>query len=347
MKNTVFILMLMLLLAACSQPDSSTEDTSASDSSESAELDIFATAYPLAYFAERIGAERVKVQSIYPAGSNLHTFEPTQQDMVELAEADLLFYIGLGLEGFIDSAENALSNEEVKLIAVSNAISDEELENGQLHEQEADTAEASKDSHAEDGHTDEENHNHENGSEDNHDGHDHGSTDPHLWISPVLSQKLAESIKDSLIEADSEGAEIYEQNYAELISELQQLDESYKTLANTIEEKTFFVSHAAFGYIADTYGFEQVPVAGLNSEDEPTQQEMTTVVDLAKEKNIEYIAFEQNVSSKLTEVIQSEVGAEAVELHNLSVLTPENEDNNETYFTLMEKNLETLRIILK
>jgi zinc transport system substrate-binding protein len=70
-------------------------------------------------------------------------------------------------------------------------------------------------------------------------------------------------------------------------------------------------------------------------------------VDLAKEKNIKYIAFEQNVSSKLAEVIQYEVGAEAVQMHNLGVLTLEDIENNETYFTLMENNLESLKIILK
>ncbi|RLJ90743.1 metal ABC transporter solute-binding protein, Zn/Mn family [Planococcus citreus] len=354
MKKIAFLLLVVLLLAACSQPenaseeptDASSEETAdTTDASASAELDVFTTAYPLAYFTERIGGERVNVQSIYPPGSNEHTFEPTQQDMVKLAEADLLFYIGLGLEGFIDSAENTLSGEDVKLIATSNAISDEELESGQLHEEEAEDAHSEEET--QDEHADEEGHEEESGAEDSHDEHGHGSIDPHVWISPVLSQKLAESIKDSLVEADTEGAEMYEENYEELVSELQQLDESYQALASSTENKTFFVSHDAFGYIADTYGFEQVPVAGLNSQDEPSQKELTAIVDLAKEKNIEHIAFEQNVSSKLAEVIQNEVGAEAVELHNLSVLTPENEDNDETYFTLMEKNLKTLETMLK
>lgn len=118
-------------------------------------------------------------------------------------------------------------------------------------------------------------------------------------------------------------------------------------LADQTENKTFFVSHDAFGYIANTYGFEQVPVAGLNSQDEPSQNELTEIVDLAKENNIEYIAFEQNVSSKLAEVIQNEIGAEAVRLHNLGVLTPEDIDNEENYFTLMEKNLEVLETMLQ
>lgn len=369
MKKLSIFLILILLLAACGQPatDDSEDESSTIEKENSDEtlLDIYTTAYPLAYFTERIGGERVNVESIYPPGANEHTFEPTQQDMIALAEADLLFYIGLGLEGFIDSAKDTLSEENVELVATADAISDEELEAGELHEEESHDAEThEEESH--DDHAEEESHNEEAHEEENHDDHaeeespegdahkeesyeehDHGSVDPHVWISPVLSQKLAESIKNSLVKADAEGADLYEANFEELVNELEQLDQSFTALANQVENKTFFVSHAAFGYIADTYGFEQVAVAGLNSQDEPSQKELTEIVDLAKEKEIDYIVFEQNVSSNLTEVIRNEVGAEAIEMHNLGVLTQEDIDNGETYFTLMKRNLDVLETILK
>ncbi|EIM04919.1 periplasmic solute binding protein, partial [Planococcus antarcticus DSM 14505] len=70
-----------------------------------------------------------------------------------------------------------------------------------------------------DNHAEEESHDDDSHKEEGHDEHDHGSVDPHLWISPVLSQKLAESIKNSLVEADAEGAELYEANFDELVSE--------------------------------------------------------------------------------------------------------------------------------
>jgi zinc transport system substrate-binding protein len=314
MKKLIPLLALVLLLAACGKP-------AQTGSEKDGKLHVYTTVYPLTYFTERIGGDRVDVQSIYPAGSNEHTFEPTQQDMIALAEADLMFYVGLGLEGFIDNAKKTLKNEDVEFIATADAIADEELETGHSHE----------DSH----------------EHESHDGHDHGDTDPHVWMSPVLSQKLAESIKNSLAKADPEGAELFESNYAELVKELDQLDQSFTDLSNRVSNKTFFVSHAAFGYIAEPYGFEQVSVAGLNSQDEPSQKELTEIVDLAKEKNIHYIVFEQNVSSNLTKVIQKEVGAEALEMHNLGVLTQENIDNNETYFTLMEKNLQVLETVMK
>ena len=329
MKKIAFFILIitLLLLAACGAEESSNPDTATDDS----KLQIYTTVYPLTYFTERIGGDNVQVTSVYPAGANEHTFEPTQQDMIAIAEADMMFYIGLGLEGFIDSAKKTLDGQDVEFTALADSITDEQLETALAHDGE--------ESHEED---------HEEHAEaEAHDGHDHGSTDPHVWMSPVLSQNLADAIKDSLVAKDPDNTEVYESNHAALIEELEQLHLSFSQLHEEVAKDTFFVSHAAFTYLSEPYGFEQVAVAGLNSQDEPTQKELTEIVDLARNKNIEYIVFEQNVSSNLTEVIQKEVGAEAVQMHNLGVLTQEDLDNGETYFTLMEKNREVLKTILK
>lgn len=330
-KTLLFILLIfILLLAACGDSGADNADTPADGS----KIQVFTTVYPITYFTERIGGDQVEVKSVYPAGANEQTFEPTQQDMIAIAEADVMFYIGLGLEGFIDSAKSTLEGEDVEFAALADSITDEQLDAALKHD-------------GEESHEDEQEEHDEQSEEADHEGHDHGSTDPHIWMSPKLSQQLATSIKDSLIAEDPDNTEVYETNYAELIEELEQLDESFSQLQERVSKDTFFVSHAAFTYLAEPYGFEQVAVAGLNSQDEPSQKELTEIVDMAREKNIEYIVFEQNVSSNLTEVVQKEVGAEAVQMHNLGVLTQEDIDNGETYFTLMERNLEVLETILK
>ena len=93
MKTTSLILLVLLLTlftAACGNKE-------ATSSEEDKTIQIYTTVYPLQYFAERIGGDAVNVASIYPAGANEHTFEPTQKDMIALADADLFFYIGLRL----------------------------------------------------------------------------------------------------------------------------------------------------------------------------------------------------------------------------------------------------------
>ncbi len=299
-------------------------------------LSIYTTVYPLQYFAERIGGEYVDVSSIYPPGANEHTFEPTQKDMMTLADADMFFYIGLGLEGFVEKAKKTLANENVKLVATADHVSEEKLHisTGHVH------AEGEEDDHGHEEHDEEE-------ASDlliDHSGHGH---DSHVWLSPVISQDLAAVIKDELVAAMPEQEALFTENYEALVAELEELHANFEAMAAQTTQKTFFVSHAAFGYIAGHYGFSQVPVAGLNSQSEPSQKELTKIVDLAKKENIQYIFFEQNVSSNLTEVIQNEVGADSLILHNLSVLTADDIKNGETYFTLMEKNMEALKTALQ
>ena len=113
----------------------------------------------------------------------------------------------------------------------------------------------------------------------------------------------------------------FEKNFEALREDLLKLDRQFIEMAANAPTKTFFVSHAAFGYIADTYGLEQVAIAGLNSQSEPSQKQLATLVEDAKEHEIKYVLFEQNVSSKLTDVIRKEIGAESLMLHNLGVLT--------------------------
>ncbi|MFJ7407374.1 MULTISPECIES: metal ABC transporter solute-binding protein, Zn/Mn family [unclassified Lysinibacillus] len=326
----LLITVLALFTAACGDKSSTSKQTA----DDKDKLSVYTTVYPLSYFTERIGGDFVEVSSIYPPGSNEHTFEPTQKDMMKLADANIFFYIGLGLEGFVENAKKTLANEDVTMVATAAQISDEKLavSTGHSHDEED---EADHDHEHDHDATEEDHH-------DEHEAHDHGSVDPHVWLSPIISQDLALSIKNTLVEKMPAQEATFTANYEALVKELQDLDSEYKAMADATQDKTFFVSHAAFGYIAGQYGLTQVPIAGLNSQNEPSQKELTAIVDKANDLNIHYILFEQNVSSKLAEVIQKEVGAQSLVLHNLSVLTSDDVKNNETYFTLMKKNMQTL-----
>lgn len=319
-------LTLLLLVAVLTIFTAACGNTEKENNASKNQIKIYTTVYPLQYFAERIGGDYVNVSSIYPPGSNEHTFEPTQKDMIALADADLFFYIGLGLEGFVSNAQKTLKNENVKMIETTKDVPESAL----------DVSTASKE------------HNHdEHAGEAHEDEHDHGGVDPHVWLSPVISQDLAKSIKDSLVQKDTAHKTDYEKNYEALIKDLKDLNTDYKEMADNAKRKEFFVSHAAFGYIAGTYGLKQESIAGLNSQDEPSQKELTNIADEAKKDNIQYILFEQNVSSKLAEVLKNDIGAESLTVNNLSVLTKEDLATKKDYISIMKENLETFKKALQ
>lgn len=311
-KNIALILLLILItLTGCNSEEQDTaEITTAND-----KLSVYTTVYPLQYFTKEIGKEYVEVETIYPPGADEHIYEPSQRDMIKLADSDLFIYVGLGLEGFVNKAEQTLTNENVRLLAAGENIK------GIEH-----------------GHEDEDDHAHE---EEDHEHH-HGDVDPHVWIDPIYAKDLAEAIKNELADMLPEHESEFEENYRELASKLDQLNEKFINLAENTTTGKIVVSHAAYGYWEKRYGIEQMSISGLASSSEPTQKELKQIISEAKKHNIKYVFFEQNVNSRLVETVQEEMNAQALQLHNLSVLTDEDIKNERNYFSIMEDNLKAL-----
>ncbi len=213
-------------------------------------------------------------------------------------------------------------------------------EDDHAHEEDDHAHEEDDHAHEEDDHAHEEDdHAHE---EDDHD-HNHGDEDPHVWIDPILSITLAENIKNALSELMPKHQDEFEKNFQQLKSELQALDQEFQTVISESEHKEILVSHAAYGYWEERYGLNQISVSGLSPTQEPSQKQLQTIIETAQEHNIKYVIFEENVTGKIAEVVQKEIGAEALTLHNLESLTEDDIKNNEDYFSLMRKNLETLK----
>jgi zinc transport system substrate-binding protein len=294
-----------------------TQDNQASTNNDEG-LTIYTTIYPIQYAAERIGGETVEAESVFPPGVDAHTYEPATQDMTKIADSDAFFYLGAGMEAFAETAANALESQDVALIEIGQHDELFHTENGTAH------------SHEEHEH------------EDEHHGHDHGDHNPHIWIDPLRMIDMAAIMKEEMISLKPEHEDMYEENYAALEQDLEELHDEYKTVLDDKANKRILVSHAAFDYWESRYGIEQISIHGLSTSNEPSQKELTEIINTAEEHNMEYIIFEQNISTRVAEIIQEQIGAEALIIHNLSVLTDEDIEANEDYLSLMEKNLETL-----
>jgi zinc transport system substrate-binding protein len=330
------ILVLSIFLASCNtQQQTSTPNQNETTQQEKVEtLKIYTTLYPLEDFVKKIGGEYVEVEGVMPPGADAHTFEPTTKQMMSIAEADAFIYNGLGMEPFAEKMAEALRNEKVKMVEATHDI--ETIVHNESHAQ-AETQ------HSDEAHAHEE----EQHSESDPHGHDHGDFDPHVWLDPYRSITLAENIKNTLVELKPDTKEEFEKNFESLKTELQKLDEEFHQLADSKENPEMIVSHAAYGYWEEVYGVHQIPVTGLSPSDEPSQKELEKIIQMANEKQIKYILFEQNVTPKVAEIIQKEINAEPLYLHNLESLTKEDRKNGEDYFSLMRKNLETLDKALK
>jgi zinc transport system substrate-binding protein len=324
------ILILSVFLTACG---SNNEPTAVSTTNEESNvLEIYTTLFPIEDFTKKIGGEHVEVTNIIPVGADAHSFEPTPKTMINIAKGDAFIYNGAGLEGYVESIKQSLQNEKVTFVEASKGI---ELMgyDGEDHQNETEHDEHKEESHEE--HVE-------------HDEHEeHGEYDMHVWLDPIRAITLADTIKQTLVELKPEAKDTFEENFNILKQELETLDQEFASMIEEVPNHTFIVSHAAFGYWTDRYHLNQIGISGLSPSNEPSQKQLKEMIEYANEYNIQYVLFEQNVTSKVAETLKKEIGAEPLQLHDVSVLSDENVKNNEDYFILMRRNIETLRTALQ
>ncbi|AUJ25282.1 metal ABC transporter solute-binding protein, Zn/Mn family [Virgibacillus dokdonensis] len=348
-KGVFILFLLIFVITACSQGEEA-KKSKASDDSKSSDKDItlFTTVYPLQYFAEQIAGDEAIVESILPPGSNPHNYEPSSKEIVQIAEADAFIYNGAGLEPYAKQISDTIQSEDIKIVEASKGIDfiehahEHGEEDSHAHDHEGDAEESNHEHESDEG----SNHAHEgeddHTDEDEHAGHDHGDKDPHVWLDPIRSIQLAEKIKDVLVELQPDSKETFNRNFSELKGKLENLDKAFRDKLQDLPGNEIIVSHAAYGYWEHSYHLKQIPISGLSPTNEPSQKELKNIVETAENHGLKYVFFEQNVTPKVADVVREEVNAEALRIHNLSVLTEEDLEKDEDYFTLMQSNLEAL-----
>lgn len=171
--------------------------------------------------------------------------------------------------------------------------------------------------------------------------------DPHVWLNPKLAMEEVRTIQRALEQIDPVSKTDYEKNAQSLIDELLALDKDYREGLQKCQNKDIITAHAAFGYLADEYGFEQVAITGLSPDAEPTPKKLAELSDFAKRHDVRTIFFETLVSPKLARTLAQEIGAEPLALNPLEGLSNEEISQGKNYFTEMENNLTNLKIALQ
>lgn len=166
-----------------------------------------------------------------------------------------------------------------------------------------------------------------------------GAYDPHIWLDPDNMILMATAVSDRLISIAPANKDYYTANTELLISKLEALDLEFTSGLENCQQKTFVTSHDAFGYLTNAYGFQQLGIAGLSPESEPSPARLAQISKLVTEQGITTIYYETLVSPEIAETVAAETGATTAVLDPIEGLAAGSTD---TFITVMQANLKTL-----
>jgi zinc transport system substrate-binding protein len=169
------------------------------------------------------------------------------------------------------------------------------------------------------------------------------TTDPHIWLDPVLMADIVDAVERALSEADPEGSDAYSAGATEFRQELADLSEEFEQGLSGCEHDTFITTHDAFGHLARRYGLVQRSIAGLQPESEPDPKKLAELEDLVRREGVTTVFTEPLVSPRVAETLARETGARVATLDPVEGLAPDRLEAGDSYVSVMRQNLEALR----
>lgn len=273
-------------------------------------IKIVTTVFPFYDFAKNIVGDRAEVTMLLPTGADVHSFEPTTQDIIKIKESDLFINIGSGADPWTDVVIEDSQNDGVFVVSASDFIDEESL------------------------HFD-------------HDisSHSHNySFDEHIWTSLTNAEDIAEGICNALIRIDSKNAQYYKKNAEAYEKKLNNLDDRFENVVDNSKRNTIvFADSFPFSYFADDYDlryFSAFP--GCSSESEPSAQSVANIIDIVNKENIPVVFYTETSNQKVADMICEETGAQKLLFHSCHTVTKKQFESGISYPDLMEENLKAL-----
>ncbi|MEJ2241053.1 MAG: zinc ABC transporter substrate-binding protein [Candidatus Bathyarchaeota archaeon] len=275
-------------------------------------INVVASFYPLAFFAEKIGGEKVVVKQLIPDNTEVHNWQPSFSDILTLEDADILLYNGASLDHwFEEDILNIINPTEKIIIKTTDGL--------QLLKS--------------------------NTEDDNIETNHSEPYDPHTWISPYLAEQQAEKIYTAFVQKDPNNSEYYSIRWQKLKTNLEELDENYFNSLITKRKNEIFVAHSAFGYLADRYGFIQYGVIGISADEQPSASKYMNLVEKMVEYEIFIVYVDPIYPNESAQTLRNEL--ERLTGHDVIILKLYfmlGEMDDLDYLGQQEKNLENLII---
>lgn len=304
-RNLVFISMFLLfVLAGCASNQNQNNATNAKEN----KLQVVAT-YSIVYdIVRNVGGERVDIHSLAPIGSNPHEYEPLPLDVQKTTDADAVFFNGLNLEqgnSWFEKLMNTAgkTGDGAPVFRLSQDVEPMFL-----------TTEGKE-----------------------------GEEDPHAWLDIRNGIKYAENARDALVEIDPDHTEEYEQNAESYITELEALHQKALERYSEIpeEERILVTSEGAFKYFSQAYDLTAEYIWEINQENQGTPQQITRVLDIIEEQDIQGLFLETSIDPRSMEMVSRETGREIKGKVFTDSIGKPGEDGD-TYLKMMEWNINTI-----
>jgi ABC-type Zn uptake system ZnuABC Zn-binding protein ZnuA len=284
----------LVLVAGCN--GSAVSPSPSESTGADADYTVIATTSVFADLAQLALGDNVTIETIIPAGVDVHTFEPSPADAQKLAGADLIVMNGLGLDEWALSLLEAAGKSEEDVLELAEGI-DESNAWVYLEGEEHDEEEG-------------EEHSEEEGEE-----HGHGGTDPHIWLDPKGAAIYVNRIAARVAAELPERAMVIESARDAGLAEIAALDEELRVGFAAIDAsaRKIVTFHDAFGYFARAYEIEIVGVAVEAPGQEPSAKEIAALIDAIKAAGVTSVFSEVQFPSKILDQVAAETGATVLE----------------------------------
>lgn len=316
-------------LSACSKD---AERSASAPPREPGAARIVATIAPLGALTRELLPEGAQLRVLLPPGRSEHGYEPTPEDIAALARADVVVYVGLGLEPRLE--EFLKKNPSARRVNLSMAAAlklegdehdhEHEHEHGHGHAGDAGRAGGS-----------------EATNDDPHAGHDHGPIDPHVWLDPVLVKEFVTPLADAVdhaaraagpMSAEQEGK--LAASRVALSKKIDELHAEYGAELGPLAGRSIVTHHSAWGRLADRYGVKVAAVLRPIEAAESTPADIAGAVAAVRERGAGAIFVEPQFNNESAKRVADAAGVKMLVLDPLG---------GEDYFAMMRANLAALK----
>jgi ABC-type Zn uptake system ZnuABC Zn-binding protein ZnuA len=317
---------LLASLAACAgapTPEGSAPSAADDAPPASERLKVVATTTIVGDVVRQVGGDAIDLTVLLPVGADPHGFDPTPRDVSTVADADVVFINGLGLEQFLDRLLQS-AGDSAQIVAVSDGVTP--IEGQDEHEGEE----------------------HE-GEEHEGEEHEHEGGDPHAWTDPNNVMVWTANIAAALSQLDPANAAAYQANAEQYTEELQALDAWVREQVALIPaaDRQLVTDHALFSYFAQRYGFEQVGavVPGYSTMAEPSAQELAALEDAIRTLGVPAVLVGKTVNPSLAQRVADDTGTRLIPIYTGSLSEPEGDAD--TYLDYIRYNVSAIVAALR